>query len=76
LTIAKKLGAAITSTSPAQAVSPPHSARQMMPLPRLAAANAAQHAGDARQRAVERHLAQRHVAAELVRRQCEDSKRS
>ena len=31
----------MTSTSPAQAASPPHSAGQMTPLPRLAAANAA-----------------------------------
>jgi hypothetical protein len=51
LTIARRLGAAITSTSPAQAASPPHSAGQMTPLPRLAARRQCreQHAGDARQ---------------------------
>jgi len=41
LTIANRLGAAMTSISPAQAASPPQPAGQMTPLPRLAAANAA-----------------------------------
>ena len=38
LTIASRIGAAITSTSPAQAASPPHAAGQIRPLPRAAAA--------------------------------------
>src|SRR5205814_2078659 len=35
LTIARRLGAAMISTSPAQAASPPHSSGQMIPLARL-----------------------------------------
>ncbi len=41
LTMDSRLGAAITSISPAQAASPPQPAGQMTPRPRLAAASAA-----------------------------------
>jgi hypothetical protein len=41
LTIDNRLGAAMTSISPAQAASPPQPAGQMTPLPRLAAARTA-----------------------------------
>jgi hypothetical protein len=41
LTIARRLGAAMISTSPAQAASLPHAAGQMRPLWRAAAVNAA-----------------------------------